>query len=146
MNFGIFNVHADVNAFDCTRGCTDTVRESALKVDLGRKIPCRTGESNWRRQRAGPMLYRLSCIPTCQPQVTSPCSNGAVTQCCLAYSAHAVTWHHPLRCCYAIKPCLYLVHAWNCSGRGFFLAYENFGTMFDNSFSSCVCFFLIFLK
>ena len=31
----------DVNACDCTRGCTDTrKRESALKVDSGRKIPC----------------------------------------------------------------------------------------------------------
>ena len=27
-------------------GCTDTVRESALKVDFGRKIHCRSGESN----------------------------------------------------------------------------------------------------
>ena len=45
-------------------GCTHTVRESALKVDTRRKIPCRTGESNPRRQRAGPMLYPLSYIPT----------------------------------------------------------------------------------
>ena len=44
-DYGIFNVRTDVNACDCTRGCTDTVRESALKVDSGRKIPCRTGES-----------------------------------------------------------------------------------------------------
>ena len=29
-----------------TRGCTDTVRESALKVDSWRLFPCRTGESN----------------------------------------------------------------------------------------------------
>ena len=28
------------------RGCTDTVRESALEVDSGRKILCRTGNSN----------------------------------------------------------------------------------------------------
>ena len=41
----------------------DTVRESALKVDSGRKIPCRTGESNLRLRRAGPMLYQLSYIP-----------------------------------------------------------------------------------
>ena len=27
-------------------GCTDTVRESALKVDSGRKIPCHIGDSN----------------------------------------------------------------------------------------------------
>ena len=31
-------------------GCADTVRESALKVDSGgKKIPCRTGESNYLR-------------------------------------------------------------------------------------------------
>ena len=44
-------------------GCTDTVRESALKVDSGRKIPCRTGESNLPQRRADPTLYQLSCIP-----------------------------------------------------------------------------------
>ena len=44
-------------------GCMDTVRESALKVDSGRKMPCRTGESNLRQRRAGPMLYPLSYIP-----------------------------------------------------------------------------------
>ena len=27
-------------------GCSDTVRKSALEVDSGRKIPCRTGGSN----------------------------------------------------------------------------------------------------
>ena len=44
--------------------CTDTVRESALKVDSGRKISCRTRESNLRRRRVGPMRYQLSYIPT----------------------------------------------------------------------------------
>ena len=63
MDYRIFNVRTDVNACDCTRGCTDTVRESALKVDSGRKIPCRSRESNLRRRRDGPMLYRLSFIP-----------------------------------------------------------------------------------
>ena len=33
MDYGIFNVHTDVNACDCIRGCTGTLRESALKVD-----------------------------------------------------------------------------------------------------------------
>ena len=33
MDYGIFNVHTDVNARDCARGCMSTVRESALKVD-----------------------------------------------------------------------------------------------------------------
>ena len=64
MVFGIFNVRTNVNACDCTRGCADTERESALKVDSGRKIPCRTGESNLRQRRAGPTLCKLSYIPT----------------------------------------------------------------------------------
>ena len=38
-------MQTNVNAWDCTCGCTDTVRESALKVDSGRKIPRRTGGS-----------------------------------------------------------------------------------------------------
>ena len=32
------------------------VRESALKVDSGRKIHCRSGESNQHQRRDGPML------------------------------------------------------------------------------------------
>ena len=64
MDYRMFSVHTYVNACDCTRGCMDTVRESALKVYSGRKIPCRTGESNLRWQRADPMLYQLSYIPT----------------------------------------------------------------------------------
>ena len=31
MDYEIFNVNTDVNACDCTRACTDTARESALK-------------------------------------------------------------------------------------------------------------------
>ena len=54
MDYRINNVHTDVNASDCTRGCTDTVRESALKIDSGKKIPCRTGGSNLRQRRACP--------------------------------------------------------------------------------------------
>ena len=42
----------------------DTTRESAPKVDSGKKIPCRTGESNLPQRRAGPKLYQLSFIPT----------------------------------------------------------------------------------
>ena len=59
----IFNVRTDVNACDCTRVCTDTFREFALKVDSGRKIPCRTGQSNLRQRRAGPTFYQLSYTP-----------------------------------------------------------------------------------
>ena len=64
MDYGVFNVRTDVNVCNCTRRCTDTIRESALKAVSGRKIPCRTRESNLRRQRARPMLYQLSYIPT----------------------------------------------------------------------------------
>ena len=50
IDYGIFIVRTDVNERDCTRWCTDTQRESALKVDSGKKIPCRTGESNLRQR------------------------------------------------------------------------------------------------
>ena len=63
MDYGVFDVRTDIHARDCTRGYTDTVGESALKVDSGRKIPCRTGESNLRQRRGGPTLYQLSYIP-----------------------------------------------------------------------------------
>ena len=56
MNYRIFKVRTDVNACHCTRGCKDTMRESALKEDCGRKVTLRTGESNLRQPRAGPML------------------------------------------------------------------------------------------
>ena len=64
MGYMILNVCTDVNACDCTRGCADTVRESALKADSGRNIPCRTGDSNLRQRRASPMIYQLSYILT----------------------------------------------------------------------------------
>ena len=32
-----------------TAGCTNTVRESAPKIESGSKIPCRTGDSNPRQ-------------------------------------------------------------------------------------------------
>ena len=61
--YRIFNACTDVNASDCARGCRDTERESALKVDRERKVPCRTGESNLLERRACPTLYQLSYIP-----------------------------------------------------------------------------------
>ena len=66
MDYGLFNVRTDVNAYECTRGCTDTVRESALKVDSGTEknpLPHRGIEPALAR-RAGPTLYQLSYIPT----------------------------------------------------------------------------------
>ena len=64
MDYRIFNISTRVYACGCTRGCMDTVKASALKVDSGRKIPCRTRESNLPQRRAGPALYQLSYIPT----------------------------------------------------------------------------------
>ena len=43
-------------------GVRTHVKESALKVDSNRKIPCRTGESNLRQRRDGPTLYQLSYV------------------------------------------------------------------------------------
>ena len=64
---GIFNVRTDVNARDCTQsGCTDTARESALKVDSGereRKKKSLVAPGNNQR-RAGSTLHQLSYIPT----------------------------------------------------------------------------------
>ena len=53
VDYKLFHMHTDVNACDGTRG----IRESALKVDSGRKIPCRTRESNLCQQRACPAIY-----------------------------------------------------------------------------------------
>ena len=64
MAYWVSNVRAYVNACDCAWGCTDIGREFALKVDSETKIPYRTGESNLRRRRDGPMLYQLSYIST----------------------------------------------------------------------------------
>ena len=58
-------MRTDFNAYDCTRGCraTATVRTESERSS-GRKIPCRTCESNLRQQRTGPMLYQLNYIPS----------------------------------------------------------------------------------
>ena len=64
MDYRIFHVRIDINACDLhTGGVRTYVRESALKVDTGRKLPCRTGEPNLLQRRASPMLYQLSYIP-----------------------------------------------------------------------------------
>ena len=52
-------------------GVRTPYRESALRVNSWRKIPCCTGESNPRQLRTGPTLHQLSYIPapalTCIP-------------------------------------------------------------------------------
>ena len=54
-----------VNACDYPRGCTDTVRESAPRVDSWKKIPCRTRESNQSQRLNGRMLYQLNSVCVC---------------------------------------------------------------------------------
>ena len=56
-------MRTDVKACNCTEGCMDTVRESALKVNSGKQIPCHTGELNLHQRCAGPVLYQLNYIP-----------------------------------------------------------------------------------
>ena len=46
-----------------TGGCADTVRESALDVDSGRKIPCLTGDSNTRQYYAW-LFSQSDALPT----------------------------------------------------------------------------------
>ena len=60
---GIFNMRTDGNACNAHRGFTHSFGESALKVDSGRKIPCRIVELSQPQQGAGLTLYQLSYIP-----------------------------------------------------------------------------------
>ena len=94
MDYRIFNVRTDVCACNCARGCADTVRECALKVDSGKKISCRTRESNLHWWLAGPVLYQLSYIPT---PCVMPCKRTqtlSVPVHALNRSDQAVTFEH----------------------------------------------------
>ena len=64
MDYRICNVCTDVNACGCTQGCTNAIRESALKVDFGRKKTLPTRELNLPLWCASLTLYYLSYIPT----------------------------------------------------------------------------------
>ena len=63
MDYRIINMRTVGHAYDCTKRCTVTVRESALKVKFERTFSCRLGEPNLRHQSAGPTLYQMSSIP-----------------------------------------------------------------------------------
>ena len=69
MDYRIFNVGTDVSACDCTRGYTDTVRESALKVDSRRKSLAASGN---RTCVDGVSVHQLSNIPNPTSEVVSP--------------------------------------------------------------------------
>ena len=64
MNHRIFNMHTDVNASDCVWGCTDTVRESALNVDLGEKNLATPGNRTCIGNVPVQRSDQLSFIPT----------------------------------------------------------------------------------
>ena len=92
------------------RGCTDTTRKSALEVDSGRKISCRTGDSNPRQYCAwlfSQTLYQVSC----------PCAylawSGDVVKLQLfgvsnSHTPYLCVWHCLSYLC--IWHCLILVH------------------------------------
>ena len=73
MNYTILNARTDVNARDCTQGCTENLH---WKLTLKEKIPCHTRESKQRRWPARSMLYQLSYIPTltCSPLLMRYCA------------------------------------------------------------------------
>ena len=83
MDYRIFNMHTDVSACDCAQGCTDTVRESVLKVDSWRKIPYCTRELKLHWQHAGLMLYhlyQLSYISTPPPPAPTNTQRNTYTR------------------------------------------------------------------
>ena len=47
--FGIFNLHTDLNACDCTRGLYGHLKRVCTESWFWKKIPCRTGDSNPRQ-------------------------------------------------------------------------------------------------
>ena len=72
-----------MSMYATAHGGVRTLKESWLKVDSGKKIPCRSGELNLRQRHDGPMLHQLSCIPT--PWHAGPrSSNKNHVQVCLA--------------------------------------------------------------
>ena len=82
MDYRIFNVRTDVKCIRLrTRGCTDTVRESALKVDSGRKIPRRTGESNLRQWHACQTLTNWELHPNLADFRKLVCNGNGLRSC-----------------------------------------------------------------
>ena len=75
MDYGIFNVSTDTNACDCTRGCTDTVRESALKID-SEQYPLPHGRIEPALAACRSVLYPLSYIPSTMPSEEAQTSSS----------------------------------------------------------------------
>ena len=74
--FGIFNVRTAVDACSSHRGCTDTVRETALEADSWTKIHCRIWDSNPRQYCAWLFiraLYQLRIPVAVLGQTTKRC-------------------------------------------------------------------------
>ena len=66
-------------------GVRTHVRESALKVDSGRKILRRTGESNLRQRRDGPMFSLTELHPHHLPTVLAAHARARVCVCLLLF-------------------------------------------------------------
>ena len=96
----IFNGHADVMLVTAHGGCTNTVRESALKVGPRTKISCLTRESNLRQYCTWLFcltLHQPSHIP---PQLVylSPICVKAVTGNTLIRTLHSQPWMNAVFC------------------------------------------------
>ena len=75
------------------QGCMDTVRESALEADSGRKIPCTTTDLNHHQYRAClfcPTLYQLSCPRPLQTSILIIFKNVCIIVLSLAGAATSI--------------------------------------------------------
>ena len=72
--FGIFKVCTDVYACHCTEGCTNAVRESALKIDCGK----RSLAASWNRTQVSIVPGFL--VPHCSSELSGCC------MCCIFMS------------------------------------------------------------
>ena len=72
---GVFDVGSNVNACDCSRGCANTVRESAQKVDsVGDKSFAAPVSRTYVSSAPDPTSYQAELHPWPQPPVHIPCT------------------------------------------------------------------------
>ena len=106
---------AQMNECDCTQGCMDTIRQSALKVDSARKIPCCIRDLNLRQQHASPMLYQLRYSP---PPPSPLLLKVVFTLCCNRKGIHRVilpsVWSTGIKEIHAVALFLYKSNAVRC--------------------------------
>ena len=73
MDYRIFILCTDVNACDCTPGCTDTERESAVKADWGKKNLAAPGTRTFVSGMMIRCFNQLTYIPSPGSCVTQSC-------------------------------------------------------------------------